>query len=128
MYIRIRRVSVLLVVMTTMLGGSLVHAQSFGRDLSQEIRLDWAVAQGRKGPEIAGYVYNLRDGWWASNVRLQVEALDTSGTVIGSNLGLVFGDVPPANRSYFEIPVPASGAASYRVTVRTLDWRLYTPN
>ena len=127
MYNRIRRVSVLLVVMTIMLGGSLVHAQSFGRALSQDVRLDWAVEQGRKGQEIAGYVYNLRAGWWASNVQLQVEALDASGAVIGSTLGLVFGDVPPANRSYFEIPVPGSGAASYRVTVRTLDWRIYGP-
>jgi hypothetical protein len=33
------------------------------------------VAQGRKGPDIAGYVYGLRGGWWASNVRLQIEAL-----------------------------------------------------
>jgi hypothetical protein len=123
----IRRVIVLLMVMTTMLGGSLVHAQSFGRALSQDVRLDWAVAQGHKGREIAGYVYNLRGGWWASNVRLQVEALDASGDVIGSTSGLVFGDVPPANRSYFEIPVPGSGAASYRVTVRTLDWRIYGP-
>ena len=115
----------MLVVMTTMLGGALAHAQNFGRALSQDVRLDWTVAQGRNGQEIAGYVYNLRGGWWASNVRLQVEALDASGHVIGSNVGFVFGDVPPANRSYFEIPVPVSGAASYRVTVRTLDWRTY---
>jgi len=127
MHNRIRRVSILLVVMTTMLGGSLVHAQSFGRALSQDVRLDWTVEQGRKGQEIAGYVYNLRDGWWASNVWLQVEALDASGNVIASNFGLVYGDVPPANRSYFEIPVPGSGAASYRVTVRTLEWRIYGP-
>jgi hypothetical protein len=60
-------------------------------------------------------------------VRLQVEALDASGNVIGSTLGFVFGDVPPANRSSFEIPLPGSGAASYRVTVRTLDWRIYGP-
>jgi len=61
-----------------------------------------------------------RNGWRASNVRLQVEALDVSGNVGGPNLGFVFGDVPPANRSYFEIPVSGGGVASYRVTVRTL--------
>jgi hypothetical protein len=127
MYNRIRRASVLLVVMWSILGDSLVHAQSFGRALSQDVRLDWVVAQEGKRSEIAGYVYNLRDGYWASNVRLQVEALDASGTVLGSNAGFVAGDVPPANRSYFEILVPVRGAASYRVTVQNLDWRTYGP-
>src|SRR5258708_27348488 len=98
MYTRIRRVSVLLVVMTTILGGGLAHAQNFGKALNEDIRLDWTVAQGRKGQEIAGYIYNLRGGWWAANVRLEVEALDALGNVIGSNLGFVFGDVPPENR------------------------------
>jgi hypothetical protein len=123
MYSRILRVGVLLLGLTTMPAGSLAHAQSFG--YAPNVRLDWAVAQGRKGPEIAGYVYNLRDGYWAANVRLQIEALDASGNVIGSRLGSVFGQVPPSDRSYFEIPVPISGAASYRVTVQTLDWRSY---
>jgi hypothetical protein len=115
----------LLLGLMTMPVGNLAHAQNFGHDPNQDVRLDWAVVQGRRGPEVAGYVYNLRDGDWVANVRLQVEALDASGTVIGSNLGFVLGDVPPANRSYFEIPLPGSGAASYRVTVRTLDWRSY---
>jgi hypothetical protein len=123
----ILRVSVLLLILTTMPVGSLAHAQNFGHDPNQDVRLDWAVAQGRKGQEIAGYVYNLRDGYWAADVRLEVEALDASGNVIGSNSGFVFGNVPSANRSYFEIPVPGSGAASYRVTVQTLDWRIYGP-
>lgn len=125
MYTRILRVSVLLLVLATMPAGSLAHAQNFGHDPNPDVRLDWKVAQGRKGPDIAGYLYNLRGGYWASNVRLQVEALDGSGNVIGSHLGYVFGDVPPSDRLYFEIPVPISGAASYRVTVRTLDWRGY---
>jgi hypothetical protein len=82
------RVSLLLLVLTTTPAGSLAHAQNFGHELEQDVRLDWKVAQGRK-------------------------------------VGDVFGDVPPADRLYFEISVPSSGAASYRVTVRTLDWRGY---
>jgi hypothetical protein len=119
------RVSLLLLVLTTTPAGSLAHAQNFGHELEQDVRLDWKVAHGRKGPHIAGYLYNLHGGYWASNMRLQVEALDASGNVIGSRVGDVFGDVPPADRLYFEISVPSSGAASYRVTVRTLDWRGY---
>jgi hypothetical protein len=116
---------VLLLVLMTMPTGSLARAQNFGRDPRQDVRLDWTVAQGREEPEIAGCVYNLRDGYWAANVQLQVEALDASGNIIGSRWGSVFGLVPPSGRSYFEIPVPIVGAASYRVTVRTLDWRSF---
>jgi hypothetical protein len=68
---------------------------------------------------------NLRDGYWACNVRLQVEALDASGNVIGSNLGFVFGDVPTRESLVLRDPGPRQRAASYRVTVRTLDWRSY---
>lgn len=56
MYTRIRRVSVLLVVITTILGGDFAHAQNFGKALNEDVRLDWTVAQGRKGQEIAGYI------------------------------------------------------------------------
>jgi len=118
---RIRTVSVLLAVMMTMLGGGLAHAQSFGKALSEDIRLDWSVARGARGR--TSQVISITSA--AANVRLQVEALDASGNVIGSNSGFVFGNVPPANRSYFGIPVPGSGASSYRVTVQTLDWRMY---
>jgi hypothetical protein len=38
--------------------------------------------------------------------------------------GYVLGDVPPSNRSYFEIKAPAK-AASYRVTIASFAWRSY---
>ncbi len=43
---------------------------------------------------------------------------------MGSTTGFVFGDVPPSDRSYFEVKAPAK-AASYRVTVQTFSWRTY---
>jgi hypothetical protein len=113
----------LLLVLTGMPAGSLARAQNFGQDLNRDVRLEWSVTEGRKEPAIAGYLNNLRDGYVASHVRLQVEALDGSGHVIGARAAYVSGDVPPGDRVYFEVPVPVKGAAGYRVTVRALDWR-----
>jgi hypothetical protein len=113
----------LLLVLTVVPAGSLARAQSFGQDLNRDVRLEWSVTEGRKEPAIAGYLNNLRDGYVASHVRLQVEALDGSGHVIGVRAAYVSEDVPPRDRVYFEVPVPVKGAAGYRVTVRALDWR-----
>ncbi len=73
---------------------------------------------------VSGYVYNQRAGSYAVSVRLLVEALDGSGQVVGSTIGYVLGEVPPSNRSYFEIKAPAK-AASYRVTIESFAWRAY---
>ena len=114
---------VLLLVLTVVPAGSLARAQSFGYDPNRDVRLEWSVTEGRKEPAIAGYLNNLRDGYVASHVRLQVEALDGSGHVIGARAAYVSEDVSPRDRVYFEVPVPVKGAAGYRVTVRALDWR-----
>jgi hypothetical protein len=53
-----------------------------------------------------------------------VDALDGAGQVTGSTVGYVLGEVPPSNRSYFEIKAPAK-AASYRVTIESFAWRAY---
>jgi hypothetical protein len=58
------------------------------------------------------------------SVRLRVDALDGAGQVMGSTSGYVLGEVPPSNRSYFEIKAPAK-AASYRVTIESFAWRAY---
>jgi hypothetical protein len=119
-----RRVAVLL----ALLGGSsagLAAAQVSSRAADSDLRLEWTAGEDRRGrPVVTGYVYNGRAGSYASSVRLLVEALDTSGQVVGSTTGFVFGDVPPSNRSYFEVKAPAK-AASYRVTVQTFSWRTY---
>lgn len=90
--------------------------------IDRRIRLDWQVGAGHGGrPVIQGYVYNdyLRA---ASDVRLLVETLDASGTMIASDLGFVRGVVAFGGRNYFEIPLRTPGA-SYRVRVTGFDWK-----
>lgn len=90
--------------------------------IDPRIRLDWEVGAGHGGrPVIQGYVYNdyLRA---ASDVRLLVETLDASGTMIARDLGFVRGVVAFGGRNYFEIPLKTPGA-SYRVRVTGLDWK-----
>ena len=119
-----RRVAVLLALLGASSAG-LAGAQVSGRVAGQDLRLEWTAGEDRRGrPVVTGYIYNERAGSYASSVRLLVEALDASGQVVGSTTGFVFGDVPPSDRSYFEVKAPAK-AASYRVTVQTFSWRTY---
>jgi hypothetical protein len=119
-----RPVAVLLALLGASSAG-LAGAQVSGRPAEQDLRLQWAAGEDRRGrPVVTGYIYNQRAGSYATSVRLLVEALDTSGQVVGSTTGFVFGDVPPSDRSYFEVKAPAK-AASYRVTVQTFSWRTY---
>ena len=95
------------------------------RSAESDLRVEWTGSEDRRGRSVvSGYVYNQRAGSYAVSVRLLVEALDGSGQVAGSTTGYVFGDVPPSNRSYFEIKAPAK-AASYRVTIESFAWRAY---
>lgn len=120
----IRRAAALLTLLTASSAG-VAGAQVFGRSTEQDLRLEWTAREDRRGrPVVTGYLYNQRAGSYATSVRLLVEALDASGQVAGSTTGFVFGDVPPSDRSYFEIKAPAK-AASYRVTIQTFSWRAY---
>jgi len=90
--------------------------------VDQRIRLDWDVKVGRGGRAvIQGYVYN-DNGRPAADVRLLVETLDASGTVIARDIGFVRQVVQFNDRAYFEVPLKATGA-SYRVSVTSLDWK-----
>ena len=90
--------------------------------IDARIRLDWEAGTTRRGqPVIEGYVLNDY-GRPAANVRLLVETLDGSGAVVAHTVGFVHGLVHHNDRTYFEVPLKASGA-SYRVTVTALDWR-----
>jgi hypothetical protein len=107
------------------LGGGAARAQVQTRSAESDLRVEWTGSEDRRGRSVvSGYVYNQRAGSYAVSVRLLVEALDGSGQVAGSTTGYVFGDVPPSNRSYFEIKAPAK-AASYRVTIESFAWRAY---
>jgi hypothetical protein len=77
-------------------------------------RLEWA----RDGRKVDGYVYN-RTSRYAAKMRLLVEGLDASGKVTAAT-GTWVTDVPPNNRSYFQVAVP--DAASYRVTIVSYSW------
>lgn len=107
------------------LGAGPAVGQVQTRSLDSDLRVEGSGSEDRRGrPVVNGYVYNQRAGSYAVSVRLLVEALDGSGQVVGSTIGYVLGDVPPSNRSYFEIKAPAK-AASYRVTVESYAWRAY---
>ncbi len=107
------------------LGVSAARAQVQTRSVDSDLRVEWTDSEDRRGrPIVSGYVYNQRAGGYAVSVRLRVEALDGSGQVAGSTIGYVLGEVPPSNRSYFEIKAPAK-AASYRVTIESYAWRAY---
>ncbi len=107
------------------LGAGAARAQVQTRSVESDLRVEWTGSEDRRGrPVVSGYVYNQRAGSYAVSVRLLVEALDGSGQVAGSTTGYVLGDVPPSNRSYFEIKAPAK-VASYRVTIESFAWRAY---
>jgi hypothetical protein len=117
-------VAVLLALLGTS-GAGLAGAQVSSRLADRDLRLQWTAGEDRRGrPVVTGYIYNERAGSYASSVRLLVEALDASGQVVGSTTGFVFGDVPPSDRSYFEVKAPAK-ASSYRGSVERFSCRTF---
>lgn len=83
--------------------------------------LDWKVVPGARGENIEGFVYN-RTNQPTDRMQLSIEALDGNGQVIGRSGTWVLGGVPPQNRTWFTTPVPAHGAASYRIEIQSFDW------
>lgn len=88
---------------------------------SRLFRVESEPRTGRRGPILSGYVYNTQGGLTATRVQLLIEALDASGNVTSTSTAFVNGEVPPGSRRYFEVPLTASRAASYRATVVTYD-------
>jgi len=115
--------STMLAVLLIYAGSAIAQLQT--RSVDSDLRVEATGSEDRRGrPVVSGYVYNQRAGGYAVSVRLLVEALDGSGQVVGSTSGYVLGDVPPSNRSYFELKAPAK-AASYRVTIASFICRVY---
>jgi hypothetical protein len=83
--------------------------------------IDWKVVPGGRGDNIEGFVYN-KANMPTDRMRLSIEALDGSGAVIGRSTTWVLGGVPPNNRTWFSTPVPAAGAANYRIEILSFDW------
>ena len=95
-------------------------AQSYvTQGIEHYFRLEWEAANGRRGPVIAGYVYNT-SGMTADRVVLGIDLVDGAGHVTGTAMGRVLGTVPSGNRAYFEVPVREASAA-YRVRVLSFD-------
>ena len=77
-------------------------------------RLEWA----KEGRKVDGYVYN-QPSRHAARMTLLVEGVDGSGKVVAATRTWVV-DVPPNNRSYFQVAVP--DAPSYRITILSYSW------
>jgi hypothetical protein len=94
-------------------------AQHFA-DADRYFGLEWAGGERRGRPNVNGYIvnqYRVR----ASNVRMLVESLDSTGKTVETTNGFV-GDVPPGSRVYFEVPIKQR-APRYRVTIIGWEWR-----
>ena len=95
-------------------------AQIFvAQSLERYFRVEWRVTRDRKGPAVEGYVYNTA-GRTAERMRLQIDRVDASGSVIGNSIIWLPGDIHRNDRAFFSSSVPES--ASYRVQVLSFDW------
>jgi hypothetical protein len=88
--------------------------------LDRWFQVSWDVTQGRRGPQVEGYVYNTY-GQAADRMMLVVERLDAGGQVLDCTQTWMSGTVPSNFRSYFAAPVP-DASAKYRVRVLSFDW------
>jgi hypothetical protein len=114
--------SVLLLFAMTMIaiaGSAVAQAQTATADAQTPFQFELAQADGLEGWESRGYVHNGLP-WRITNVRLRVDTVDASGTVIASAVGWVLGDVKAGGRGYFYVPV-SSAASAYRATVLSFD-------
>ena len=112
-------VRALLLAGVLLMSPTIVTAQSFAiQGVEHYVRVEWETSQGRRGPMVVGYVYNLY-GQTADRVRLAIETVDGNGQVTGTTYAHLLGQVPPGGRSYFEAPAPAT--SSYRVRVLSFE-------
>jgi hypothetical protein len=93
------------------------NASSLG---SEFFHVQWTAETDRRGqPRLSGYVFDDY-GEPATNVELQITALDASGQQIGRVTAPVAGTVPAEGNAYFDVPVPA--ASSYAVVVDSFEF------
>ena len=117
---RAARLALVIAVVALIGGGSAAAAPYAQETLDRYFRIEYDVGAKGGRPVISGYVYNLNPGTPAERMRLSIETLDASGTVIGTSSTWVLGTVPPGNRAYFS--ASATPGASYRVQVLSFDW------
>ena len=81
--------------------------------LDRVFRLDWS----KEGQKLSGYVYNLTSRY-AARMRLRIEGVDASGNIVATQRAWV-SDVPPNNRTFFEVKV--NDAPGYRITIESYN-------
>ena len=118
---RMLKVVALLAPLLVSASGAVARSNYAPGSLDPYFTIDWKVVPGSTGQHIEGFVYN-RFGHPADRMRLSIEALDPTGQVVGRSTTWVLGGVPPNNRAWFTTPVPAAGAANYRVEILSFDW------
>ena len=112
--------SAVVVLLLFLVAPVVASAQSYAtQGIEHYFRVEWEAAKGRRGPVVAGYVYN-KSGINADRVILGIDTVDGAGQVAATATSQVLGTVPPGNRAYFEIPVREASAA-YRVRVLSFD-------
>jgi len=116
----VRRVVTALTVGLLLAGAVGASAQIFvAQSLGRYFRVEWRVTRDRKSPAVEGYVYKTA-GRPAERMRLQIDRVDASGSVIGNSIIWLPGDLHRNDRAFFSSSVPES--ASYRVQVLSFDW------
>jgi hypothetical protein len=120
--VNVRGVLTLLVAwmaMTSSVGR--VEAQARTSSADSGLRIEWSVEPlPGKWQHVCGYLYNDTPGV-PREVRLLVEARDSSGQVVDSRMVHVLGYIAPWGRTYF-CAAALSGAARYSVTVLGVQW------
>ena len=88
-----KRVLVVLVTIAAILGTATVaSAQTAIASEESPFRFQFEQSKSPRGLAVAGYVYNSLP-WRITNVQVQVDSMDTNGTLVASASGWVQGDV-----------------------------------
>jgi hypothetical protein len=114
------RALVVLATMAMTIGtATATRAQTALASDENPFRFELEQSESPRGLAVEGYVYNVLP-WRITNVRLRVDSIDASGTLVASAMGWVLGDVAAGGRGYFYVPVSAQ-APTYRPRVQTFD-------
>ena len=89
-------------------------------DADRHFRVEWEPRQTKRGHFVAGYLYNS-NGLSAERIRLRVQGLDAQANVVSTTLAWV-GGVQQFSRAYFDVKVPGTAPASYRINVLSVYW------
>jgi hypothetical protein len=114
------RLALALAAVVSIATGGAAAANYVQETLDRYFRIEYQVGPSAARPVVSGYVYNMHPGLPVDRMQLAVEALDSSGKVVGTSSTWILGGVPAGNRGYFSVPVVP--AASYRVQVLFFDW------